>query len=88
MAARPKELSLEGPVFGGGHGAFTYSVLKALSGAADADKDGFVTAGELIDYVTTNVPGITTGKQHPRDFGNMDNRVRLTDLSRAGIDIP
>jgi uncharacterized caspase-like protein len=88
MAARPKELSLEGPTFGGGHGAFTYSVLKAMSGAADADKDGFVTAGELIDYVTTNVPSITTGRQHPRDFGNMDNALRLTDLSKAGIDLP
>ncbi len=88
MAARPKELSLEGPTFGGGHGAFTYSVLKAMSGAADKDKDGFVTAGELIDYVTTNVPGITGGKQHPRDFGDMDNALKLTDLSKAGIDIP
>ena len=88
MAARPKELSLEGPTFGGGHGAFTWSVLKALSGAADSDKDGFVTAGELIDYVTTNVPSITSGKQHPCDFGNMDNAVKLTDLSKARIDIP
>jgi uncharacterized caspase-like protein len=78
MAARPKELSMEGPEFGGGHGAFTWSVLQGLTGAADSDADGFVTAGELIDYVSTGVPKITGNKQHPRDFGNMENSTRLS----------
>jgi uncharacterized caspase-like protein len=82
MAARPTELSREGPEFGGGHGAFTYSLLKGLEGAADTDHDGFVTAGELIDFVTTDVSKSTGGKQHPRDFGNMDNATRLSDLSK------
>jgi uncharacterized caspase-like protein len=77
MAARPKELSSEGPEFGGGHGAFTWSVLRGLSGAADANGDGTVTAGELIDFVTTDVPKLTGGRQHPRDFGNMENTTRL-----------
>ena len=45
MAARPKEVSHEGPQYGGGHGAFTYSVLKGLQGAADDDDDQSVTAG-------------------------------------------
>ena len=82
MAARPKELSNEGPQFGGGHGAFTYSVLKGLEGAADADHDGAVTAGELIDYVTTDVAKMTDSKQHPRDFGNMDNSTRLAGTAK------
>jgi uncharacterized caspase-like protein len=85
MAARPKELSFEGPEFGGGHGAFTWSVLKGLEGAADSDRDGFVTAGELIDFVTADVPGLTRNKQHPRDFGNMENSTKLSDLSKPGI---
>jgi uncharacterized caspase-like protein len=85
MAARPKELSLESPEFGGGHGAFTWSVLRGLDGAADADHDGFVTAGELIDFVSTDVSTLTHNKQHPRDFGNMENTTRLTDLSKPGI---
>jgi uncharacterized caspase-like protein len=85
MAARPKELSNEGPEYGGGHGAFTYSVLKGLSGAADTDKDGFVTAGELIDYVSSDVAKLTGNRQHARDFGNMDNAVKLADLSKPGI---
>jgi uncharacterized caspase-like protein len=87
MAARPKELSLEGAEFGGGHGAFTWSVLQGLTGAADTDKDGFVTAGELIDYVSTAVPKLTSNKQHPRDFGNMENSTRLSDLAKPGIDL-
>jgi len=82
MAARPTELSLEGPEFGGGHGAFTWSVLNGLEGAADQDHDGFVTAGELIDFVTADVPKMTRNKQHPRDFGNMENSAKLSDLNK------
>jgi uncharacterized caspase-like protein len=87
MAARPKELSLEGPDFGGGHGAFTWAVLRGLEGAADSDKDGLVSAGELIDFVTTDVPALTHDKQHPRDFGNMENSTKLADLSKPGISL-
>jgi uncharacterized caspase-like protein len=85
MAARPKELSFEGPDFGGGHGAFTWSVLKGLEGAADSNHDGFVTAGELIDFVYTDVPGLTRNKQHARDFGNIEGSTKLSDLSKPGI---
>lgn len=85
MAARPRELSIEGPDFGGGHGAFTWSVLRGLSGEADEDHDGFVSAGELIDFVTEDVPKLTRNRQHPRDFGNMENTTKLTDLSKPGI---
>lgn len=88
MAARPRELSMEGPEFGGGHGAFSWSVLRGLNGEADADHDSFVTAGELIDFVTTDVPKLTRNKQHPRDFGNMENSTKLSDLSKPGIILP
>jgi uncharacterized caspase-like protein len=88
MAARPTELSFEGPEFGGGHGAFTYSLLRALDGAADQDHDGFVTAGELIDFVSADVPKLTRNKQHPRDFGNMENATRLSNLALPGIQLP
>jgi uncharacterized caspase-like protein len=88
MAARPTELSLEGPEFGGGHGAFTWSLLRGLEGAADQDHDGFVTAGELTDFVTADVPKLTRNKQHPRDFGNMENATKLSDLSKPGVRLP
>jgi tetratricopeptide (TPR) repeat protein len=87
MASRPKELALEGTQFGGGHGAFANSVLKALEGSGDANKDHAVTAGELIDFVRTDVANQTGNKQHPRDFGNMENATKLSDVSSAGINI-
>ena len=36
------------------HGVFTYFVMKGLEGAADTDKDGRVTFGELYTYVLSN----------------------------------
>jgi tetratricopeptide (TPR) repeat protein len=87
MASRPKELAYEGTQFGGGHGAFTYSVLKALEGGADADKNNQVTAGELQDFVRTDVPAETGNKQHPREFGNIENGTKLSDVSKPGINI-
>ncbi len=87
MASRPKELGIEGSQFGGGHGAFTYSVMKALEGGADQNKDKSVSAGELIDYVRADVASATNNKQHPRDFGNMENATRLSDVSKAGVNI-
>lgn len=88
MAARPKELSNEGPEYGGGHGAFTYSLLRALDGGADADKDGVVTSGEVIDFVTKDVSKLTGNRQHPRDFGTMDGALPLSQLSKPGIKVP
>jgi tetratricopeptide (TPR) repeat protein len=85
MAARPRELSEEGTQYGGGHGAFTYSLIKGLEGFADHDDDRFVSAGELTDYVRTNVPKLTNNKEHPRDFGSIENATKLSDLSKQGI---
>jgi len=85
MAARPTELSIESPDFGGGHGAFTWSLLRGLSGLADTDHDGFVTAGELIDFVFSDVKKLTSGHQSPTDFGNMEEATKLSDLSKPGI---
>jgi tetratricopeptide (TPR) repeat protein len=85
MAARPKEVSYEGPAFGGGHGAFTYATLKGLEGGADNNANQAVEAGELIDYVRDTVSKLTNNKQHPRDFGNMANETKLSDLTKSGI---
>ena len=38
LASRPKEVSMEGPQFGGGHGVFSYYVVKGLEGAADDEQ--------------------------------------------------
>ena len=87
LASRPREVSFEGPQFGGGHGAFSYFVMKGLAGAADANKDGVVDANELIQYVTAEVPQATANKQHPREFGAFDNALKLSDVRKPGIDV-
>ncbi len=87
MASRPKEVSLEGANFGGGHGAFSDSVLKGLGGAADGNNNKSVEAGELVDYVRTDVAKTTNGKQHPRDFGNLANETKLSDLTKSPVPI-
>ncbi|HVW86676.1 MAG TPA: tetratricopeptide repeat protein, partial [Bryobacteraceae bacterium] len=60
---------------------------KALEGAADGNHDRSVTAGELIDFVRSDVASATGNKQHPRDFGSMENATKLSDVSKAGINI-
>jgi len=87
LASRPKEVSLEGPQFGGGHGVFSYFVIKGMEGAADQNKDGNVDANELIKYVSDQVQAATGDKQHPREFGTYDNSMRLSDLRKPGIHI-
>ena len=86
LASKPKELSVEGPQFGGGHGVFSYYVVKGLQGAADSNHDGVVDANELIEYVSTQVARATTEKQHPREIGVYDN-LKLSDIQKPGIEI-
>ncbi|MEZ5398465.1 MAG: caspase family protein [Bryobacteraceae bacterium] len=85
MASRPKELSFEGTQWGNGHGAFSYYLLKGLSGDADKNADSIVNVNEIIDYVRTQVPESTGDKQHPRDFGNIANSFQLADVKKDGV---
>ncbi|MGD0437761.1 MAG: tetratricopeptide repeat protein [Bryobacteraceae bacterium] len=85
MAGRRKELSFEGPDFGGGHGAFSYFVLKGMDGAADDNGDGIVDGNELILYVASNVPKVTGGKQHPTDISPGNADIKLADKNKPGI---
>ncbi|HEV2688361.1 MAG TPA: tetratricopeptide repeat protein, partial [Bryobacteraceae bacterium] len=87
MSARRKELSLEGPDFGGGHGAFSYYVLKGLQGAADDNGDGVVDGNELIRYVITQVPKATGDKQHPTDISPGTVDVKLANVKMPGINL-
>jgi tetratricopeptide (TPR) repeat protein len=64
-ASATREFSHENKNVGGGHGLFTYFVVKGLEGEADDNCDGKVTAGELIPYVKDNVRGKSNGKQNP-----------------------
>ena len=77
-ASRDREQSFEGPGWGGGHGIFTYYVVKGLEGEADTSGDGVVSAQELGDYVYANVTQATGNRQHPTfDRGSFDTGMVL-----------
>lgn len=87
-ASRDRERSFESANWGGGHGIFTYYVVKGLEGEADESGDGIVTADELADYVRRNVRDATKSQQNPTsDRGSFDPNMILAYIPgglRAG----
>ena len=79
-ASRARERSQESARWGGGHGVFTYYLVKGLQHAADADKDGKVSINELAEYVNAKVRDDTKGMQHPELKGYFDNDLVLSVL--------
>jgi len=71
------EVSREGTRWGGGHGIFTWALLEGLRGAADADGDHFVTAGELFGYVRNRVRVETAFRQNPRVLPGLNADLAL-----------
>ena len=77
-ASRDREQSFESDIWGGGHGVFTYYVMKAIEGEADDNRDGVVTADELAEYVRVNVRSATSAKQNPTaERGSFDPQMIL-----------
>jgi tetratricopeptide (TPR) repeat protein len=77
-ASRDREQSFESDQFGGGHGVFTYYVVKGLEGEADTNGDGVVSADELSEYVHTNVRLATQAAQNPTsERGSFDPNMVL-----------
>jgi tetratricopeptide (TPR) repeat protein len=78
-ASRASERSFESPDLQGGHGVFTYYVVRGLGGEADTSpRDGIVTADELSEYVHTAVRKDTDGQQNPTsDRTNFDPQMFL-----------
>src|SRR6266404_1653673 len=77
------QLSAEGEKWGGGHGVFTYYVLKGLSGGADLNQDGVVTAGELFYYVREKVNKDTAGEQTPLALPGLAEQLTLSGVAGA-----
>ena len=85
-ASRDRERSFESADWGGGHGIFTYYVVRGLEGAADESADGVVTADELAEYVRRNVREATRGQQNPtseRASFDPDMLLAYVPLNRA-----
>ena len=87
LASRADQLSYEDKRFGGGHGCFTWYLLEGLRGKADRDTDGVVRIGELLDYLSEQVPKATQSLQHPRAAGDIDVRLPLSVLSNRSTKI-
>lgn len=60
------EISEEDAKWGGGHGVFTWALLRGLNGEANTNGDGVITTGELFDFVSHRVRQETDGRQNPR----------------------
>ena len=77
-ASKGGEASLEASSYSldgdSGHGAFTYSLIEAMSGKANYDKNDYISLNEIFHYVAKQVPRLTKGRQHPY------SRVDGTDL--------
>jgi tetratricopeptide (TPR) repeat protein len=78
-ASRDRERSFESPDLDGGHGVFTYYVVKGMEGAADTSRDGIVTADELAEYTHTQVREYTHTEQNPTsDRGSFDPNMQIS----------
>jgi tetratricopeptide (TPR) repeat protein len=83
LASRADQRSYEDKRWGGGHGCFTWFLLEGLKGKADRDQDGFVRIGELLDFLSEQVPKATQALQQPRAAGDIDTRLPLAVLPTA-----
>lgn len=54
-----------------GQGFFVQAIRLGLEGAADADKNGWILASELGDYVKHQIEQMSKGAQHPQ-FARLD----------------
>jgi hypothetical protein len=57
------------------HGVFTYYLLEGLKGAADADKNSYVTTDEIYNYLSTVIPHVTEHEQHPVKKGEVEGHI-------------
>ncbi len=76
-ASDENQYSQESNDWGGGHGVFTYYLLKGLKGDADFNKDKSVNLGELTSYVSQEVRQATRNAQSPTVAGRFDPSLTI-----------
>jgi tetratricopeptide (TPR) repeat protein len=87
LAAQKNQVAFEGVNYGGGHGAFSYFLMKALNGDADYNTDGKVTMSELSDYVLDKVKAATVRQQIPKQIGDIDETRIMALTGKPGIEL-
>ena len=81
-ASESGEVSRESDKWGGGHGVFTYFLLKGLDGKADKNSDDVVSLGELINYTFKEVIKETKSSQHPDVSGKFNEHLPVALLKK------
>ena len=76
-ASSDNQFSQEGNRWGGGHGVFTYFLLKGLKGDADYNKNSSVSLGELTSYLSEKVRRETKNAQSPTVAGRYDPAITI-----------
>ncbi|HOI73969.1 MAG TPA: caspase family protein [Syntrophales bacterium] len=76
-ASDDRQFSQEGRQWGGGHGVFTHFLLTGLNGGADYNRDGHVTLGELIPFLSEQVRRETGNAQSPTVSGKFDPALTI-----------
>ncbi|CAM8643673.1 MORN motif [Oxalobacteraceae bacterium] len=74
-ASRGDQISSSSPELK--HGIFSYYLMRGMEGDADANRDGRITAGEMLAYLAENVSrqaGMMNRRQEPQLIGDA-NRV-------------
>jgi hypothetical protein len=61
-------------------GLFTYCLINGMKGAADINKDKYITAGELFIYARKTVEAKSKGKQKPVIIGQNLNKIPICRL--------
>jgi len=72
------EFSSESEKWGGGHGVFTWFLLRGLQGEADANHDHQVSVGELFDFIHRQVVSETAGSQTPTALAGLSRGLVMT----------
>lgn len=83
LSCLPDQLSLEKKFKEGGHGIFTYLLIKGLSGEADLNKDKVITGIELNRFLMNKMAEETNDGQVPKFEGNLSAPVVVCDTSKV-----
>ncbi|MCA9023590.1 MAG: hypothetical protein KDA86_00115 [Planctomycetaceae bacterium] len=99
VVAASEEEAFEGEQYGGGHGAFTASILSGLQGSADNTGDGegiadddVITVAELVSFVKDEVYANTGRNQKPvitpSDLVESPGTIQLAKVAPAAASGP
>ena len=88
FSSSPLETAVEGPQFGGGHGAFSHFLITGLRGDADRNNDSSVTLREMFDFAYSGVKEATENSQNPILIGMVPNDLVIKRMVHADADAP